>query len=195
LANSIRADAHPGRNPQHVAALGFGLGSRASRDRILAYLEPLLRENFTRGIREGESSGHLELYFFHYALPALAEHGRPDLAEMLIDDHYGFLRELGDDTLPECFFGAGNARGSRCHGWSGAPAIYAARHILGIRPAVPGNPRDLIFDPVVHRITRASGRISHPGGWIEVDWQSVNGKIHSDFKAPEGVEIRRSGVF
>ena len=140
----------------NILALRFGLGSRASRDCVLAYLEPLLRGNFARGIREGESSGHLELYFLHYALPALAAHGRPDLAESLIDDHYGFLRKLGDDTLPECFFGAGKARGSRCHSWSGAPAIYAARHVLGIRPAAPGNPRELVFDPVVHRITRAS---------------------------------------
>jgi len=177
----------------NILALRFGIGSRVSRDRILAYLEPSLRTNFARGIREGDSSGYLELYFFHYALPALAAHGRPDLAEMLIDDHYGFVRDLGDDTLPECFIGAKNANGSRCHSWSGAPAIYAARQVLGIRPAVPGNPRALVFDPVVHRITRASGRISHPDGWIEVDWQSVNGKIHPCIKAPEGVEVRCSG--
>lgn len=190
----FRASLRAGTPALHanILALRFGLGSRASRDRILAYLEPLLRTNFTQGIREGELSGHLELYFFHYALPALAEHGRPDLAENLIDDHYGFLRDIGDDTLPECFFGAENARGSRCHGWSGAPAIYAARHVLGIRPAVPGNPRELVFDPVVDRITRASGRISHPDGWIEVWWQSINGNIHPIIKAPEGVEVRCS---
>ena len=174
----------------NILALRFGLGSRASRDRILAYLEPLLRDNFARGIRKGELCGHLELYFFHYALPALAAHGRPDLAECLIDDHYGYLRELGDDTLPECFFDVGNAHGSRCHSWSGAPAIYAARHVLGIRPAVPGNSRKLVFDPSVHRISRASGRIGHPDGWIEVSWQSVNGKIHPSIKAPKGVEVQ-----
>jgi hypothetical protein len=177
----------------NILALRFGLGTRSSREQILAHVEPLLRENFSRGIREGGYSGHIELYFFHYALPALAAHGRPDLAEHLIDDHYGFLRELGDDTLPECFFGAGNAVGSRCHSWSGAAAIYAARHVLGIRPAAPGNLRELVFDPSVDRITRASGRICHPDGWIEISWQSIDGKIHPCIKAPEGVEVRSSG--
>ncbi|MEI6035767.1 MAG: hypothetical protein WCS65_15995 [Verrucomicrobiae bacterium] len=189
-----RASLGAGTSALHanILALRFGLGTSASRERILAYVEPLLRENFARGTREGGGSGHIELYFFHYALPALAAHGRPDLAEILIDDHYGFLRGIGDDTLPECFYGADNATGSRCHSWSGAPAIYAARHVLGIRPAIPGNPSELIFDPVVHRIARASGRISHPAGWIEVSWHSANGKIVPCIKAPDGVEVRSS---
>jgi hypothetical protein len=173
----------------NTLALRFGLGTRASRDRVIDYLEPLLQENLARGLKNKGFNGHLELYFFHYALPALAAHGRPDLAERLIDDHYGFLRDIGDDTLPECFFGAKSGTGSRCHSWSGAPALYAARYVLGLRPAIPGNPNVFLFDPVVHRISRASGRISHPAGWINVSWEVQKGGIHSTIQAPDGVKV------
>jgi hypothetical protein len=173
----------------NVLALAFRLGDEALRSRILNYLEPRLRDNFTQGLRNGQGGGHLELYFLHYALPALAEHGRPDLAEALIEQHYGFLQRLGDDTLPECFARVERGVGSRCHSWAGAAAIYAARYVLGIRPAASDQPRRLRWAPVVHGITRASGRIAHPDGWIEVAWEKVGGEFRLSFTAPDGVEI------
>lgn len=173
----------------NVFALAFGVGNEALRTKILAYLEPKLRGNFAKGMRKELFTGYLELFFFHFALPALANNGRPDLAELLIDEHYEYLRKTGDETFPEQF-GSYEARGgSRCHSWAGAPAIYAARYVLGIRPAEPGNPRKLIFDPIVHSITRASGRIAHPDGWIEVSWDIRKGKVRPIFQAPAGVEI------
>ena len=179
----------------NVLALTFRVGSDPVRSRILSYIEPKLRENFAKGIQDGQGAGYLELYFMHYALPALAAHGRPDLAEQLIEKHYGFLRSIGDDTLPECFCRVERGGGSRCHSWSGAPAIYAARHVLGIRPAEPGNPRNLLWDPVIHGITRASGKIAHPDGWIEVSWERRDGEIHPEIKVPPGVVVReKNGV-
>jgi hypothetical protein len=173
----------------NILALAFGIGDRKTRSRILSYVEPKLRENFKKGVRGEMQSGHLELYFLHYALPALATHERPDLAELLVDQHYGYLMNLGDDTFPECFCTVEKALGSRCHSWSGAAAIYAARHVLGIRPAEHGNPRKLLCDPNVHGITRASGRIAHPEGWIEIAWEKLNGKLHVSINAPQSVEI------
>jgi alpha-L-rhamnosidase len=178
----------------NTLALAFGLGDAETRSRMISYLEPKLRDNFAKGMSNGQHRGHLELYFLHYALPALADHGRPDLAEMLINQHYGFLRAIGDDTLPECFCRVEQAAGSRCHSWAGAPAIYAARYVLGIRPTTPGNPRKLIFNPVVHGITRASGRIAHPDGWIDVSWTLENGTIRPEIRAPQCVEVKNLGV-
>ncbi|MFA6286175.1 MAG: hypothetical protein WC661_02225 [Opitutaceae bacterium] len=175
----------------NTLALAFGLGPRRTRERILAYLEPKLRDNFAKGLRDGQAAGHLELYFLNYLLPALAAHGRPDLAELLIDQHYGFLRNIGDDTLPECFCRVAQMAGSRCHSWSGAPAIYAARQVLGLRQITLGNPNDFVFDPVVHGINRASGRIAHPLGWIEISWRRENGVIHPTISAPAGISIGR----
>ena len=175
----------------NVLALYFQLGSPANRSNILSYLIPKLKENFSRGIQEGHWSGHLELYFFHFLLPALAEHGRPDLAEELVSTHYGFLRELGDDTLPECFCRVKRGLGSRCHTWSGAAATYAARYVAGIRPAAPGDPNHLRFDPIIHDISRVSARLAHPEGWILVDWEkSSDGSINLQrLEHPEGIHF------
>jgi alpha-L-rhamnosidase len=178
----------------NTLALAFEVGNDPLRSRILRYLEPRLLKNFEQGIHCGQFSGHLELYFLFYLLPALAAHGRPDLAENLITIHHGFLRDLGDDTFPECFCRVREAVGSRCHSWSGAAAIHAARHVLGIRQTQPGNPDDLICDPLVHSISEASGRISHPRGWIEVAWTKVDGKMDLHFAAPPGVSIKTPGV-
>ncbi|GAB4167666.1 MAG: family 78 glycoside hydrolase catalytic domain [Terrimicrobiaceae bacterium] len=173
----------------NTLALAFKIGDKSLRSRVLDYLEPALRDNFRQGIAKGQFSGHLELYFFHYLLPALAEHGRPDLAELLIAEHYQYLRLLGDDTLPECFCRVEQGVGSRCHSWSGAAAIYAARYVLGIRPATPGKPHEMIFHPVVSGISRASGRIAHPMGWIDVRWERVEGCLHSQIRGPDGMTI------
>jgi hypothetical protein len=173
----------------NTLALAFRFGTLQRRESILSYLEPLLRNNLSQGLRVGQNSGHLELYYLSFALPALAEHGRPDLAEQLITDHYGYLKTLGDDTLPECFHGAEKSVGSRCHGWAGAAAIYAANYVLGIRTAGDGNPRHLIFDPIVHGIQQARGRIAHLDGWIDIEWHRIGRKIHSRIHAPAGVKI------
>ncbi|MCX6971782.1 MAG: hypothetical protein NTV93_16735 [Verrucomicrobia bacterium] len=173
----------------NTLALAFRFGSEERRERILSYLEPRLRKNLSQGLKCGANSGHLELFYLAFALPALAGHGRPDLAEQLIRDHYGYLESLGDDTLPENFYGADHSAGSRCHSWAGAGAIYAARYVLGVRWAEHGNPHRLVFDPIVDGIDSASGRIAHRDGWIEVSWERIDGEIHSRIHAPAGVEI------
>jgi alpha-L-rhamnosidase len=175
----------------NTLALAFGLGEKKAQMRILAYLEPRVRKNFAKGIQDGYGNGHLELYFLNYALPAFAAHGRPDLSELLINDHYGFLQKIGDDTFPETFCRVQQAVGSRCHSWSGAGAIYAARYVLGIRQLVAGEPDKLVFDPVTDGIKQASGRIAHPRGWIECRWEAINGRLRSEITVPPGVEVRK----
>ena len=173
----------------NTLALAFAVGEPDQRAAMLAYLEPRLRDNHAHGLRHGLNSGYLELFYLSFALPGLARHGRPDLAEQLIADHYGYLEQLGDDTLPESFVGANSGVGSRCHSWSGAAAIYAARYVLGLRPAGDGDHRHLIFDPVVQDIRQARGRIAHPEGWIEVAWTREQGLFQVDLSAPPGVHI------
>lgn len=177
----------------HFSALAFGLsvGTSGMRETILKTIEPELRRNLALGLEKGQHAGQLELFFFSFLLPALAEHGRADLAEELIRDHWGYLMELGDDTLPECFSRVERGQGSRCHSWSGAPAIYAARYVLGLRLEHPGNPNHFIFDPRVAEITRASGTLPHPKGAIQIHWERVNGELKAETTAPEGVTIRQ----
>ncbi|MGE9271499.1 MAG: hypothetical protein ACQKBU_11910, partial [Verrucomicrobiales bacterium] len=100
----------------NILALRFGLGDPR---KLIAHLEPLLKENLSRGLHYDFKRGFAELYFFHYLLPALAENNRMDLAEQIIVDHYGFLNNLNHATLNECFSRANQEIGSCCHAWSG----------------------------------------------------------------------------
>ena len=174
----------------NVLALAFEAGSDPVRMEILESIEPELEANFRKGKEQGLHGGHLELYFLHFLLPALAEHGRPDLAEKIILEHYGFLKKLNLDTLPECFCQVENYVGSRCHSWSGAGAIYAARYILGMRNVKTANRHQIVFDPVVHSIRQAAGKIAHPLGWIEVSWTKLGDNIKYSISKPEGVDIQ-----
>ncbi len=184
-------DSHAPALHANVLALHFQLGSPLQRSRILDYLIPHLRDNFRRGIQAGQWSGHLELYFFHFLLPALAEHGRPDLAEELVSSHYGFLKDLGDDTLPECFCRVERGVGSRCHSWSGGAATYAGRYVAGIRLSGPENPDRLLFHPMVSGIAKARARLAHRKGWIDIEWEKDSaGTIHLQrLEHPVGVTI------
>jgi alpha-L-rhamnosidase len=170
----------------NILALLFGVGDP---HRILAYLVPRLRKNFATGIELGQHAGYVELYFFHYLLPALARHHHHALAEDLIFQHYGFLRNLGFVTLSECFSRAHRKVGSCCHSWSGAPALYFARHILGLRQMKAGNVSDWLVDPVSPTYNAAEGKIAHRDGSIALRWQRVGKRIHVSASAPPSVRL------
>ena len=171
----------------NIFALRYGIGSGAE---ILAYLEPKLRQNFAIGRKVGEQ-GYAELYFFHYLLPALASHGRFDLAESLIHEHYGFIKTLNYPTLPEGFSGADLGQGSCCHSWSGAAAIYATKTILGLRQIKDGEPNAYILDPKSPNHSLAEGSIPHPKGLISVKWERAESRIkaRATLDVPKGVKL------
>ena len=160
---------------------------------ILAYLEPLLLENFRFGLKNGQFTGFAELYYFHYLLPALVANGRIDFAEDLIQEHYGFIRSLGYPTLPEYFHSAGAGGGSCCHSWSGAPAIHATESILGLRHAHPGNPDVWKLDPKSTRHHQAEGTLPHPRGKIWVRWERKGERIEARVTVPSEVTILPAG--
>ncbi|CAM3102608.1 family 78 glycoside hydrolase catalytic domain [Rariglobus hedericola] len=170
----------------NVMALRHGIGPA---DRILAYLEPKLRANFTVGCGSAHHNGFVELYFFHYLLPALALHSRYDLAESLIEETYGFLKSLGYQTLVECFHRASQRKGSCCHSWSGSPAVYASTFILGLRQTQPGKPDAFTLDPVSSAHHSAQGVLPHTRGSIRLRWERRGDRIHARATLPPGVTL------
>ncbi|MGF1451281.1 MAG: hypothetical protein ACFB21_04290 [Opitutales bacterium] len=170
----------------NILALHFGVGDP---ERLLAYLEPLLRDNYRRGIEEGQFSGHAELYFFQYLLPALAKNDRTELAETLIREHYGFLQNLGYPTLNECFSRAHRNVGSCCHSWSGSPAVYAVREICGLRQLVPGDPSRYVIDPKPSSLTEVECRLPLAEGSIELRLQRQGDGWQAHVSAPLAIEI------
>jgi hypothetical protein len=156
---------------------------------LLAWLEPRLRANLRKGREQGEFSGHAELYFFFHLLPVLARHGRHDLAELVIRETYGHLREIGLPTLPEAFCHARHGRGSACHTWSGAAALYASEEILGLRRTVPGDPSAWLLDPRSPHHTSAAGAVATPFGPLRVSWRREDASIRAMVEAPPGVKV------
>ncbi|MEI8340934.1 MAG: hypothetical protein WCH43_05270 [Verrucomicrobiota bacterium] len=170
----------------NILALHYGLGPS---DRILSYLDPLLRANFRQGTKGPHFSGYFELYFFYYLLPALVAHSRLELAETLIREHYGFIKSLGYPTLTEYFHAAEKGNGSCCHSWSGSPAIFATEYILGLRLVTPGQPNHWMLDPVASQHHKIEGSLPHPNGLIRVHWHRQGNRIVANASLPPGVTL------
>lgn len=170
----------------NILALRYNVGPSAL---ILDYLEPLLRLNLQRGLADDRDHGFAELYFFHYLLPALAARDRADLADSLIEETYGYLKSFGYPTLPETFHKAKHARGSCCHSWSGAPALYATEYVLGLRFARPGDPNAFVLDPIAHPSQAAEGTFPHARGSLRIRWERRGEIIHARATLPPGVTL------
>jgi hypothetical protein len=174
----------------NILALRFGVGDPAA---LLRYLEPLLRDNFQRGIDFLPGESHAELYFFSYLFPALAENGRVDLVLELIQTHYGFLMSTDCPTLNECFFRTYRKIGSCCHSWSGAPALFAVPWIAGLRQREPGNPLDweLSPPPPAFEGDRIEVNVASRLGMIHVVWKRGDKGFVAEVSAPDGIRIHQ----
>ncbi|MBK1879160.1 amylo-alpha-1,6-glucosidase [Pelagicoccus mobilis] len=160
-------------------------------ERLEAYVHAELHTNFERGISLGEGGGHIEFYFFQYLLPHLAETGEHALAEQLIRQHWKNVVDAGYGTLSECFSRHSLGGGSKCHGWSGFPAVYLSRFALGLRQESPGNPDRFILDPTLSpEIDFAESSFPHPKGALSVKWIRKNERSYSfEIDAPPGVDV------
>lgn len=173
----------------HANALAFvhGIGDP---DQLLNFIRPKLLVNAEHGFGQGEHSGYFELAFLDKLLPALAEAGKPELAEQLICEHYGWLKEKGFLTLPESMFAASTRNGSACHSWSGGALTYASRYILGLRRLPGTSDGRWLFDPIASEgIDRANGVVACCGGYVSIDWKRADGRIVAEISAPDLIEI------
>ncbi|MDQ8184650.1 family 78 glycoside hydrolase catalytic domain [Pelagicoccus sp. SDUM812002] len=176
----------------NLLAWAFEIGTANQLGRVQEYLFDFLDRNYEKGIAEGRFAGHIELYFFRYLLSALAERGHGERALRLIRQHWGPLVKDGFGTLPECFHRFQVGLGSRCHGWSGYPAVWYTKWVLGLRQEKSGDPDRWVLDPLrVERIEHASGVQPHRLGTIRVEWErKEDGNLEMNIAAPEGVSVR-----
>lgn len=173
----------------NILALRFGLGSPAQQAQVLDYVCGRLRHNLRLGVEQGQGTGFAELYFLFYTLEALYRHGRVALAEELLREHYGLMREHGATTLWECFSRGVRGAGSLCHSWSGAALVMASRYVLGVQPPDPACPDRLAVAPRAASITWARGEYPHRRGLVQVAWQRVDGELQVQVQAPPGVTV------
>ncbi len=93
----------------------------------------------------------------------------------------------GNGTFQE-FWEAAPGTSSRCHGWSASPTYDLTSYVLGVRPLNPGYRRALV-DPYLGPLTRVSGRVPTPAGWLAVD---VNGDDLA-LDVPAGMTVETGG--
>jgi hypothetical protein len=102
-------------------------------------------------------------WFCRFLHEALFRHGRRDL---ILESLLRWRLVPGNGTFQE-FWAATPGTSSRCHGWSASPTYDLTAYILGVRPATPGYARALV-DPYLGGLTRVSGRVPTPFGWLSV---------------------------
>ena len=174
----------------NILAYLFRIGTLEQQEQVERYVIGRAKVNYELGLAGGGGAGHAELYFLAYLLPALGEHGQFDLGESLIKEHLGTIIKTGYSTLPECFSTPSRRNGSWCHSWSGYPAVYLTRYMLGLRQTTKGNPDHFILQPLVSgHITQASGRVPHAKGLINVAWTRTGAGLVFKVDAPEGVVL------
>ncbi|MFC0877740.1 alpha-L-rhamnosidase C-terminal domain-containing protein [Saccharicrinis sp. FJH2] len=95
-----------------------------------------------------------------------------------LDYHYS--------TGANCYIGL---RRSLCHGWASGPTPWLSEYILGIKVLEPGC-KKIKIEPHLGDLEWAEGTFPTPLGVLYVKHiKQKNGKIKTEIKAPEGVEI------
>jgi alpha-L-rhamnosidase len=93
--------------------------------------------------------------------------------------------DVHKDCGEYCFVGL---RHSLCHGWSGGPAAWLSRYVLGVRAAAPGF-KKVIIDPRLGDLDYVKGSVPTPHGNIEVQCTMKNSKRELIYDLPNGVEV------
>ncbi|MFW5845032.1 MAG: family 78 glycoside hydrolase catalytic domain [Planctomycetota bacterium] len=172
----------------NILALAFGLYEEGQLEACLRWTCGRLEDNCRLAALGANGAGQAELYFLSYAYQALYAHGRADLAEQVIREHYGLMQRYGAWTIWECLNRGVRGGGSLCHAWSCGPSIVARERILGVRPAGDGEPGRILVAPDSH-LAWAAGTVPLPQGDVQVHWRREGQRLHLQVRAPEAIAV------
>jgi len=175
--------------PRGLIADDLAQTSFSEHAQCLALLAGLLPEPYRTRVAEGLLTAtdlhRTTIYFTHYLFETYGLLGRTD---KLIDrmQLWFDLPALGFKTTLE----EPEPSRSDCHAWGAHPVYHYFATLLGIRPASPGFSTVRIA-PKPGPLTTLSGKLPHPQGFIEVDWESQDEGWMAEVTLPDGV----TGVF
>ena len=158
-------------------------------------------------------------FYGYYMLEAMAKAGNYQGAMDIMSEYWGAMLDLGattfwedfhidwaknaariDELVPEGKIDVHSAYGdycykgfrhSLCHGWASGPTAWLSRHVLGVEVLEPGC-KKVRIEPHLGNLEWVEGSFPTPHGVIRIKHEKgADGKIRSDIKAPEGVEIVR----
>lgn len=181
-------------------ALLYGIAEGERHDSALA----LLAENIEKGVyisgspafRTAGTPGEAEApggivhigspFFMYFALGALFENGRAELALKSIAREWGDMLDAGVNTCTESFNSKTEWKTrSVAHAWSASPAAYMMSEVLGVKPLAPGF-AEFCVEPCKNGLSYARGSVPTPHGNIYVEWErDAGGEIKIHCEAPE----------
>lgn len=191
-----------------------GLKQAAALMAIAGLMEP---EKACKEVISEGGAKDFSTFYGYYMLQALAQSGEYNQAMNIIRQYWGGMLRLGATTFWEDFnldwtrnaaridefvpegkddihrdFGSycyPSFRHSFCHGWASGPTAWMIRHILGIEVIEPGC-KTLRITPHLGNLEWAEGAFPTPQGIVTVKHtKGKDGKVHTEVKAPEGVQI------
>lgn len=159
----------------------------------------------------------LSTFMSYYLLRTVARGGHMTQALELLEGYYGGMLDRGATTFWEDFnidwlensgridepvlpgkadihgdngaFCYQGFRHSLCHGWASGPTAFLAEEVLGIRILEPGC-RKIGLQPQLGDLEWAEGTYPTPLGVLRVSHQHLpNGNIHSEWTAPNGIQV------
>ncbi len=151
----------------------------------LAILTGLLGQDslkrVTSGLLEDNEMEKTTVYFTHYLFEAYQKTGHIEAffkrMQMWLN-----MPEIGLKTT----FEMPEPSRSDCHAWGAHPLYHYFATILGIRPAGLGF-KQVIITPLLGPLQQAAGKLVHPDGEIEVEFQQQDGVLHGRVSLPPGV--------
>ena len=156
-------------------------------------------------------------FYGYYMLEAMAKAGNYQGAMDIMSEYWGAMLDLGattfwedfhidwaknaariDELVPEGKIDVHSAYGdycykgfrhSLCHGWASGPTAWLSRHVLGVEVLEPGC-KKVRIEPHLGNLEWVEGSFPTPMGVIKIKHtKDADGKIRSDIKVPEGVEL------
>ncbi|MCI0514340.1 hypothetical protein L0128_14080, partial [candidate division KSB1 bacterium] len=153
--------------------------------KIMDYLEFQFRD-----ISDPSQNHRITPYSAFYALAALYQQERADLAERFISQYWTRMILDGDDTAWENFDHGAGGPGTRSHAWSGHPTYFLTTEALGVNLGFHQefDKHKIIIAPQSEHLSWAKGIVPHPLGPVAVAWRLEGEHLFLDYTAPAGVE-------
>jgi hypothetical protein len=178
------------KTPAHHAnalALRFGLATPEQETGVLENLRAAL-QLYEAPEMLRDSKGHLELFFCHFVLEALAARDLHEDAVAWIRAAWTPMLRKGAVSFWETLALGMADIASLCHAWSCTPNWFFAREILGVRP-VAGQSNSFVIAPHAAGMQWARGIYPHPSGPISISWICENGALKIEAEGPDGVDF------
>lgn len=170
-------------------ALLFKIGSTERQDRLANWLIAFLNKQIAAEPNLTQRCGHIDLYFLHYTVEALGQHGAHAEILRIFRHIWGNHWKYDALTLWESYVRGLNGVGSQCHGWAAAPMVYFMRHVLGINIEQTAQGEPIVLRPNCPILPRAEGVFPLCDGPLRINYQTLPNEVLFTVSAPEGTRV------